>query len=159
MAWSRNALDVRIRGRSRWVVLVILLLSASGDVAAQCPVASVTVRGRVDASVGQHVEVHVDLVTPKGHFEKATFLEGSEFTVVVRFPTLKSYSMLWGHHCSNRPKTVLVTARTGDRILAAKELSFDRDFESTAPNEFRLRKELVLAVAQTLRTPNPSDRR
>ena len=146
MGWKRSALGARVQAQpNSWVIsLIVLLLCACPNAAAKCPVASVTVKGHVVGSAGQKIMVSVELVTPKGHFRKETSTEGADFSLLVAFPTESSYSPLWGHRCNNHPETVMVTAGADGKIFAQKKLSFQRDFESSTPNEYRLRSELTL---------------
>ena len=152
MAWNRNALGVPIRGREMRKILirqcffVIFVFASWINLAAQCVVGTVTVKGRLKTNVERDLQVRVELVTPNGRFAEETFTEGSEFSVIVKFSTLKSYSLLRGHRCTNRPDTVVVTARSDNKILARKELSFQKDFELIAPYEFRSREGIVLDV-------------
>ncbi len=150
MTWKRSALGARIQGQvrlNRWhVFLVLLLIFACPSASAKCPVASVAVKGRISSSA-ENVVIKVELLTPKGNFVEQAGVTGSEFAVIVKFPTASSYSPLLGHRCNNRPKKVIVIAKTGDKVLIRKELNFQADFESSGLNEYRLRTELVLDVS------------
>jgi len=116
----------------------------------------VTVKGRVVASAAKNVVIKVELLTPKGNFAEQADVAGSDFTVIVKFPTASSYSPLWGHRCNNRPKKVIVIAKTGEKVLLRKELNFQADFESSGLNEYRLRSELVLDISAQV-TPSQKD--
>ncbi len=148
MTWRKSALDARTHDQvrlNRWAaVLALLLIFACSSASAKCPVASVTVKGRISSSDAENVVVKVELLTPKGNFVEQADVAGSGFSITVKFPTASSYSPLLGHRCNNLPEKVIVIAKTGDRVLVRKELSFKTDFESAGLNEYRLRTELVL---------------
>lgn len=160
MTWKRSASGARIHGQVRsnsWLgFLALLLICACPSASAKCPVASVTLKGRVLSRAADAVVIKVELLTPKGNFVEQVDAAGSEFAITVKFPTASSYSPLWGHRCNNRPKKVIVIAKTGDKVLVRKELNFQTDFESSGLNEYRLRTELVLDVSAQV-PPNQKD--
>lgn len=150
MTWRRNVLDARIRDRVRlnkWQALVaLLLLCVCPGAYAKCPVASVAVKGHILPGATENRVIKVELLTPKGNFAEQADVAESAFSVIVKFPTASSYSPVLGHRCNNLPEKVIVIAKTGDKVLVRKELSFKNDFESAGLNEYRLRKELVLGI-------------
>jgi hypothetical protein len=151
MPWRRSASGARIHGQVRlssWLgFLALLLICACPRAFAKCPVASVTLKGRVLSSAADTVVIKVELLTPKGNFVEQVDAAGSEFAITVKFPTASSYSPFWGHRCNNRPKKVVVIVKTGDKVLVRKELNFQADFEPSGQNEYRLRTELVLDMS------------
>lgn len=131
------------------VAVAVALIAFSPDVCAQCAKGTVTLRGRVEnLRPGGEAEVSVVLETPKGQFSKTTAVADGQFQVVVDFDTLKSWSPLWGHRCSNAPKFVGVTVKQADRVLAQKKLPFAESFETRDSLSYTLKRELTIDASQ-----------
>jgi hypothetical protein len=126
------------------VLLSIMAFSAQVSFA-QCARGVVTVEGRVEnLPEGPSADVLVLLKTPKGDFSKTATVAGGQFRVDVDFSTLKSWSALTGHHCSNTPTLVEVTLKQANLVLAEKSLKFSNEFERRGSLAYGLRRELTL---------------
>ncbi len=135
-----------------WHVLVLtvvgsgLIPSAFG----QCPTGTVTVRGKVANLPPEavNVEVTVVLKTPKGDIPKTAAVTNGEFATDVTFSTLKSWSPLGGHHCSNLPKSVIVKVGRANQTLGETLLSFKKSFEEQESNRYRLKQDLTMDLSK-----------
>lgn len=144
MLWVWQLGRVKLLPRSLAVMVAITALSIGAF--SQCAKGVVAVQGRVQnlpASTGD-ANVKVVLKTPKGDFSKTAGVTNGQFSVDVPFSTLKSWSALSGHHCSNAPKSVDVAVVVGDRVLVQKALDFKDSFEAHDSLAYRLKRELVL---------------
>ena len=142
-----------------WIFVLLSLTPGSAQISfAQCARGVVTVEGRLENPLqAPNAEVLVLLKTPKGDFSKTSVVAVEHFHVEVDFSTLKSWSPLSGHHCSNRPTLVVVTLRQAKRVLAQKSLKLADDFESRDSLSYSLKHELTLvAGAHGIARENPS---
>ncbi len=116
----------------------------------QCPTGTVSVRGKVMnlPSEGANVEVTVVLKTPKGDVPKTAAVANGEFATDVTFSTLKSWSPLGGHHCSNLPKSVTVKVGRAEQTLSETLLSFKKSFEQQDSNHYRLKQDLTIDLSK-----------
>ena len=116
----------------------------------QCPTGTVNVRGKVMKlpPEGTNVEVTVVLKTPKGDVPKTAGVTNGEFATDVTFSTLKSWSPLGGHHCSNLPKSVTVKVGRADQTLSEVLLSFKKSFEQQDSNRYRLKQDLTIDLSK-----------
>lgn len=130
-----------------WILLALLSMAAlSAQVSfAQCARGTVTVQGTVEnLPQGASADVLVLLKTPKGDFSKTSAVRDGEFRVEVGFSTLKSWSALTGHHCSNSPTLVEISLKQAKRVLAQKSLKVADEFESRDSLTYSLKRELTL---------------
>src|SRR3989442_14500084 len=97
------------------------------------------------------MEVAVAAHTPKGDFSGRTEASGGRFRVEVRFNTLKSWSPLLGHNCTNTPKAIDVKLSRGGQVLSEERLNFKGDFEATDLVTYRLKRELTLRAGSKSR--------
>lgn len=146
--------------KAYWISLALLSMAAlSAQTSfAQCARGTVTVQGRVENLPQEaSADILVLLKTPKGDFSKASAVGDGQFRVEVGFGTLKSWSALTGHHCSNRPTLVEVTLKQANRVLAQKLLKFADEFESQDSLTYSLKSELTLdAHTHTVARENPA---
>lgn len=73
------------------------------------------------------------------------------FRVDVGFPTLKSWSLFSGHHCSNLPTLVSMSLMDGRQILVQKDLKFNDSFDTHDSLTYVLNHQLVIDAANTTR--------
>ena len=132
------------------LVLALAVSFLSISAAAKCATGAVTVQGVVEnlPSDTSRQDVTVVLHSSKGDFSKTGKLEGGKFTVEVPFPTLKSWSPLVGHNCSNLPKQVEVTVVSAGSIRARKTLRFKDNFETKDSLSYALKRELTIDAAE-----------
>ncbi len=144
MLWLRQLGLLKLVRRSIAVTVGVTALSIGAY--SQCARGVVAVHGRVEkrAAHAGDVNVKVILKTPKGDFSKTVGLTDGQFSVDVPFNTLKSWSALSGHRCSNVPKSVDVAVVASDRMLAHKVLDFKDSFETHDSVAYQLKHELVL---------------
>ena len=130
----------------RSIGVMVAVIGLSVGACSQCARGVVAIHGRVEklAAGAGDVNVKVILKTPKGDFSKTVGLTDGQFSVDVPFNTLKSWSALSGHHCSNVPKSVDVAVVAADRMLAHKVLDFKDSFETHDSIAYQLKHELVL---------------
>jgi hypothetical protein len=116
----------------------------------QCPTGTVSMRGKVAnlPSEATNVEVTVVLKTPKGDVSKTVAVTNAEFATNLAFSTLKSWSPLGGHHCSNLPKSVTVKVGRADQTLSEMWLSFKKSFEQQDANWYRLKQDLTIDLSK-----------
>jgi hypothetical protein len=144
--------------KAHWILLALLsMVALSAQTSfAQCARGTVTVQGRVEnLPQGARADVLVLLKTPKGDFSKTSSVADGKFRVEVGFSTLKSWSALTGHHCSNRPTLVEVTLKQADRVLAQKSLKFADEFESRDSLTYSLKREVTLNAGGNGVTASP----
>src|SRR5919197_1317262 len=118
--------------KAQWMLLLFSMTALSAQISfAKCARGVVKVEGRVEnLRQGPSADVLVLLKTPKGDFSKTSAIADGHFRAEVDFSTLKSWSALTGHHCSNRPTLVEVTLKQANRVLDQKSLNFADAFES-----------------------------
>jgi len=135
----------------RLATLTLLGLMLVPNALGQCPNAIATVRGQIDnlPSSATQVGVTVVLKTPKGDFPKSTAVSDGRFTVDVSFSTLKSYTFLWGHRCSNLPKSVILKVTSADKTLAEKVLDFKKNFQEQPLNRYQAKQDLTIDVSKS----------
>lgn len=142
-----------------WTLVVAAAMLASASSAfAQCARGVVSVQGKVaNLPSGVDSDVVVVLKTPRGDFSKTSVVTNGEFRVDVDFSTLKSWSPLSGHHCSNKPTLVEVTLKQANRALAQKSLKFADEFESRDSLSYSLKRDLTLdaAAGENAAAPKP----
>ena len=138
-----------------WQILVVTVVGSVliPSALCQCPSGVVSVRGKIEnlPREATNVGVTVVLKTPKGELPKSATVANGQFTVDVGFSTLKSWSPLWGHHCSNLPKSVTLKVSEGDQTLAEKVLDFKKSFEQPDPNtnRYRLKQDLTIDLSKS----------
>ena len=115
---------------------------------AKCPVDIVTVQGSIADSGGGAMEVTVVAHTPKGDFSGKVDVAGANFRVDVPFNTLKSWSPLLGHKCTNVPETIDVKLSREGRLVSEKQLKFKDNFETIDSVTYRLKHQLTLEPAK-----------
>lgn len=140
--------------RLRHFLVVTVVASVLGPSAlSQCPSGVATLRGKVEnlPSGATNVTVTVVLKTPKGEFPQSATVADGQFTADVRFSTLRSWSPLWGHHCSNLPKSVALKVSEADKTLAEEVLDFKKSFEQqdANTNRYRLKRDLTIDVSKS----------
>src|SRR6266850_8066566 len=115
MTLRKNALAANAQSSSdvvwRTLVLALVLLTAGISARAQCPTATLAVKGKVEnvPEGSKDIEVLVVLETANGKFSHVGTISDSAFNVDLPFDTQKTpYSPLGGHHCTNLPKSVTV---------------------------------------------------
>lgn len=137
----------RTTSKLYWILVVLIsvtILPAQASFA-QCARGRVIVEGRIkNAPQDGSASILVLLKIPKGDFSKISALAYGRFRVEVDFSTLKSWSALAGHHCSNRPTLVEVFLKRGNRELAQKSLRFPNEFDSGNSLNYWLKGELTL---------------
>ena len=133
-------------------ILCAVTLCAAGlipgpSVYAQCPTGIVTVQGKLDQLPRESTgaDVTVVLKTPKGDFSKTVPTTGTQFGVEVDFNTLKSWSPVWGHRCSNLPSSVTVRVSNAGQRFTETVLDFKRYFEEHDAFRYRLRRSLTIS--------------
>ncbi len=116
----------------------------------QCAKAVVMVRGHVENSLSSTTQMGVTVVvkTPKGDFPKSTELVDGQFSVDVPFSTLKSYTILWGHRCSNLPKFVILKVTKDNQTLAERVLDFKKSFQQQALNRYETKQDLTIDLSK-----------
>jgi len=135
-----------------WHVLVVTVVGSVliPSALSQCPSGVVTVRGKIEnlPSEATNATVTVTLKTPKGEFPKTAAVTEGQFKVDVAFSTLKSWSPLWGHHCSNLPRSVTLKVSEADQTLAERVLDFKKSFEQQESNTYRLKQDLWIGLSK-----------
>ena len=126
------------------IAVALTLLVSQPSPYAKCPVDTLIVQGSIAESGEGPMEVAVVAHTPKGDFSGRTEASGGRFRVEVRFNTLKSWSPLLGHNCTNTPKAIDVKLSRGGQVLSEERLNFKGDFEATDLVTYRLKRELTL---------------
>jgi hypothetical protein len=156
MILRKNALAANARSSSevlRGVFLfVVVLLFAGISAQAQCPTATVAVKGRLEnvPEGSKGIEILVALETANGRFSHVGAISDGAFNVDVPFDTQKSpYSPLGGHHCTNLPKTVTVKVSKANQTLGERVLSFKKSFEQQDSNRYRLRQDLTIDLSRS----------
>jgi hypothetical protein len=145
-----------------WTLVVAVAMVASASSAfAQCARGVVSVQGKVaNLPSGADADVVVVLKTPKGDFSKTSVVTNGQFRVDADFSTLKSWSPVSGHHCSNKPTLVEITLKQANQVLAQKSLKFTDEFESRDSLSYSLKRELTLDAAEHgVAGENPAARR
>lgn len=129
------------------VIGSVLIPSASS----QCPRGVVAVQGRVEnlPPEATNLSITATLKTSKGDFSKTAAVTDGQFTVDVAFSTLKSWSPIWGHHCSNLPRSVTLKVSEGDKAIAERGLDFKKSFEQQDSNTYRLKEDLRIDLSET----------
>lgn len=133
------------------VVVIFLSLTFASAVCAQCPVATVTVTGRVEQAP-RNAHVRVQLTYPKKEHEESADagLNGDVFRIPVEFLTESRKGSVIaniGRKCDRKPKAVVITLVTGDGESDRVFLNFSRDFEQSDPSNYTVRREVVLRAA------------
>ena len=137
--------------RLGWVLVVAVAgLVQIPTAFGQCPSGVVTVGGKIENLPPEtaSADVVVVLKTPKGDFSKTAVVTDGQFRLDVNFRTLKSWSPLRGHRCSNIPKLVEVTVRHANHVFAQEELKFADSFETRDSLTYSLRRELTLDASK-----------
>lgn len=118
---------------------------------AKCGYSSIVVNGRILHLQGQTATVTVTLQTPKGDFAKESEVIEGAFSVAAPFDTFTA-SGLFGDKCKNRPKTIRLTIRAGEKLLLDQQFRFpdaiDRDKESKFI--YRLRQRVEVDAGQNV---------
>lgn len=125
-----------------------LSLTIASAAYAQCPVATVTVSGRVEqAPRNAHVRIQLTYAK-KEHEESADAkLDGEVFRIPVEFLTESRKGSVIaniGRRCDRKPKTVVITLVSGDEEGDHVFLDFFRDFEESDPSNYTVKHEVVL---------------
>lgn len=137
-------------------VCLIAAVALAPNAIAQCAKATVNVNGKVEhIPSGVYANVIVVLKTSKGDFSKASKLIGESFNLDVSFDTLKSWSPLWGHRCSNVPKLVDITVQHANAVLAEKKLRFIDAFQSREPLRYTLKSPVTLDASPKSKRDSP----
>ena len=151
-----NALAANARSSSdvgwRMFLVALVLLATGITVRAQCPTATVAVKGRVEnvAEGSKNIEVLVVLETANGKFSHVGTISEGAFSVDVPFDTQKSaYSALGGHHCTNLPQSVTVKVIKADQTLGQTVLGFKKNFEREDSNRYRLKQDLTINLSKS----------
>jgi len=156
MTLRKNALAANARSSSEVVgrvflfVVVLLLTGISSQ--AQCPTATVAVKGRVEnvPEGSKDIEVLVALETANGRFSRVGAISDGAFNVDVPFDTQKSsYSPLSGHHCTNLPKSVTIKVSKANQTLGERVLAFKKSFEQQDSNRYRLKENLKMDLSRS----------
>jgi hypothetical protein len=136
---------------SRRLMLFIAFLNFGHHAIAQCPMGTVKVNGRVDGLVGDAVsaEVSVTLEMPKGQKSKTGPITNGEFSLDVPFGTQSApWFPLWGHRCNRVPRSIVVKATVGNRVVGHRRLVFKDDFQPESPYIYRLDRELTIKASR-----------
>ncbi|MGD0403841.1 MAG: hypothetical protein ABSB66_11640 [Candidatus Acidiferrales bacterium] len=133
-----------------WTFVIAVAVVASAPSAfAQCARGMVTVQGKIEnLPPGTDVDVTVALKTPRGDFSKSSVVSNGQFRIDVDFSTLKSWSPLSGHHCSNVPTFVDVSLKHANQMLVQEELKFTDNFETRDSLTYNLKRELTLDASK-----------
>jgi len=115
--------------------------------AAQCPINTVIVKGRVAEGAGAHSKIRVQLVYPKekpGETGEVTVEDGA-FQIPIEFVTMQS-SILTNlpKRCGRKPKTVVITLMENDQQSDQVSLDFAKSFKMADASAYTLRSEVVL---------------
>lgn len=138
-----------MRALCRTLVVAIAIVASVPSAFAQCASGVVSVQGKVEnIAQGVAADVVVVLKTPKGEFSKTAEVIDGQFRLDVSFSTLKSWSPLTGHHCSNVPKLVDVAVRQANHVLVQEELKFKDSFETRDSLTYNLKRELTLDASK-----------
>jgi hypothetical protein len=131
------------------LAVAISMVVSAPSALAQCASGVVSVHGKVEnLPPGENANVVVVLKTPKGEFSKTAEVTDGQFRLDVGFSTLKSWSLLSGHHCSNVPKLVDVAVRQANHVLVQEELKFNDSFETRDSLTYNLKRELTLDASK-----------
>jgi|HubBroStandDraft_1064217.scaffolds.fasta_scaffold562228_1 hypothetical protein len=140
-------------GTSKTLVhLLGISLIASALAHAQCPVDSVTIKGRVE-HLPRNASVRVQLVYPKDQRGESTeaILDGATFTIPVEFVTTdRRTTMNFNPRCEHKPRTVVVTlqesAASTESVREYDHISLDfpHDFKTDDSQHYTVRSEVVL---------------
>jgi hypothetical protein len=144
-----------------------LWVAACPLLAAQCPINSVVIKGRVEHPP-RNASVRVLLLYPPDRHSKnppgtdtgnqerpgesaEAILDGDTFTIPVEFLTNDSRTaMTFKSRCGRQPQTVVVTLKKGDGAEGNDQeydrvsLDFPREFKSDDSRHYMLRSDLVL---------------
>lgn len=138
-----------MKGLCCTVAITVAIVFLVSSALAQCARGVVSMKGKVaNVPLGIDALVLVVLKTPKGDYSKTAEVTDGQFRVDVTFNTLKSWSSLTGHHCSNLPKFVEVAVKHGNQVLVQEELKFKISFESRDSLTYSLRQELILDASK-----------
>jgi hypothetical protein len=114
---------------------------------AQCPVATIIVKGRIEHPTANDYRVRVQLLYPKhkpGESGEAT-VEDGDFQIPVEFVTAQSsFFTNLPKRCGRKPQTVVITLLSGDHQADDVSLDFTRDFRMVDASAYMLRSDLVL---------------
>ena len=114
---------------------------------AQCPVDTITVKGRVVENGNAHSRVRVQLVYPKekpGESGEVTVEHGA-FQIPIEFVTAQgSIFANLPKRCSRKPKTVILTLLEGDQESDQVFLDFAKHFRMADASAYTLCSEVVL---------------
>ena len=129
-----------------WAMCISLIACALAH--GECPVKTVTVKGRVEHSP-DNAKIHVQLVYPKkqgGDSAEATIVNGT-FSIPVQFLTQSRRPSINGlfEKCDRKPTAIVVTlvdssSQEYDRV----SLDLAKDFRTSDPTEYVIRSEIVL---------------
>lgn len=132
--------------------LSCLALIASTFAHAQCPVDSITIKGRVE-HLPQNASVRVQLMYAKGQRGESAeaILDGATFTIPIEFVTNdRRTTMNFKPRCEHKPQTVVITlqestASTEDvREYDRVTLDFPHDFKTDDSKHYTVSSEVVL---------------
>ena len=133
------------------MLFAVVLLSS--NVLAKCPVGTITVQGNLVDSGDGAMQVTVVAHTPKRDFSGKGAVADGKFRVDVPFNTLKRWSPLFGHNCTNTPEMIEVRLAHGGQLISQKQMNFKDNFETSDSITYRLKHELTLEAA-----PKPEGR-
>lgn len=118
---------------------------------AKCGFSSIVVNGRILNLQGQTAAITVIVETPKGDFTKESEVSEGAFSVAAPFDTFAS-SGFFGDKCKNRPRSIRITIRAGEKLLVDQQFKFpdavDRDPESKFI--YRLRQKIEIDAGQNV---------
>lgn len=126
---------------------LMLLVVATYGAAAQCPVDTIIVKGRVE-NAPPDAKVQVRLVYAKdkpGESVQTTVADGN-FRMSVEFLTQSSRPLLANlkPKCERKPRSVVFTLFEGDQQRDELTLDFPHDFRMTDPTAYSPQSDVVL---------------
>jgi hypothetical protein len=137
--------------KKRHLCAVVVAFTLVQPAIAKCGYSSIVVNGRILHLQGQTATITVTLQTPQGDFAKESEVSEGAFSLAAPFDTFAS-SGFFGDKCKNRPKTIHLTIRAGEKLLLDQQFRFpegvDRDKESKFI--YRLRQKIEVDAGQNV---------
>ena len=123
-------------------LLVLVCLCGVSTTRARCGPLLLRVKGEAKAHSAKTILVTV--APDPNHSNPLVLLEGDKFEADVYYDPLKAGGAVFGHSCTERPKTITVELLEDGKEVDKKELLFSRDFVDDGDGGFVPRGQLRL---------------
>ena len=123
-------------------LLVMVCLFGVSTTRARCGPLLLRIKGETRTHEGNKILVTV--APDPNHSNPLVLLEGDKFEADVYYDPLKAGGAVFGHSCTERPKTITVELLENGKEVDKKELLFSRDFVDDGDGGFVPRAALRL---------------